>query len=220
MRRLFFVLVMGIAVTALCAGLGFWQLRRLQWKEGLIAAAEARIAMAPVALPAHPDPAADRYRAVTVSGRFTGDETRVLSGNREGPGFLIIAAFETADGRRILIDRGFVAEAAATRPRPAKPATVEGNMNWPDDVTAATPPHDAKADLWFGRDVAGMAAELGTEPLLVVARSDTGDGVQPVPVTASFVNNHLEYALTWFGLAAVWAGMTALWLWRIRARAE
>jgi surfeit locus 1 family protein len=94
-----------------------------------------------------------------------------------------------------------------------------GNLNWPDDVTPATPPYDAARQIWYGRDVAGIAALLGTEPLLVIARSDTGDGVLARPVTtAGFRNDHLEYAVTWFGLAAVWLGMTGFLLWRIRTR--
>jgi surfeit locus 1 family protein len=64
-----------------------------------------------------------------------------------------------------------------------------------------------------------MAAALGTEPVLIVARTDTGDGITPLPVdTAGIPNNHLNYALTWFCLAAVWLGMTLLLLWRIRRR--
>ncbi len=218
MRSVFFVLVVAVAGFAILMSLGFWQLRRLEWKEGLIARAEAMIAVAPVPLPAAPDPGHDRYRAVTVAGRFTGEEAHVLTASETGPGFLIVAAFETDDGRRILIDRGFVPEEARGAPRPAKPARVTGNLNWPDDMTSATPPYDAKADLWFGRDVAGIAARLKTLPILVVARDDTGDAIQAVPVTAVFRNNHLGYAIQWFGLAAVWAGMTVLYLWRIRTR--
>jgi surfeit locus 1 family protein len=200
--------------------LGFWQLRRLERKEGIIAGAEAMMAEAPVALPSQPDPVADRYRSVRAAGRFTGNEAHVLTSLREtGPGFLVIAAFETSEGRRILVDRGYVREDAKNAPRPARDAVVEGNLNWPDDMTASTPPHDAKAAIWYGRDLAGLSAELQTEPLLIIARSNTGDGILPQPVTtAGFRNDHLNYAITWFSLAAVWAGMTAYLLWRIRQR--
>ncbi|MGA0540253.1 SURF1 family protein [Neotabrizicola sp. VNH66] len=218
MRQILFLVVCAAGLAVLLS-LGVWQLRRLEWKEGLIAQAEAMIAQAPVPLPAAPDPAHDRYRAVTVEGRFTGEETYVLTSTRErGPGFLIIAAFETEDGRRILIDRGYVPETAKTTPRRGHGATVTGNLNWPDDITSSTPAHDEKTDIWFGRDLAGMAAQLKTDPVLVIARADTGDGITPMPATAAFRNDHLGYAVTWFGLAAVWAGMTLGYLWRIRRR--
>jgi len=220
LRATIFALILGIAGAGVLIALGVWQLQRLAWKEGIIAQAEAMMTRDPVALPADPDPVADRYRAVAVSGAFTGEQTHVLTSARgAGPGFLVIAAYQTSDGRRIMIDRGFVPAAAKTAPRTARPAAVIGNLNWPDDVTASTPPYDAGRDIWYGRDVAGMAALLGTEPILVIARSDTGDGVRPQPVTsAGFRNTHWEYAVTWFSLAAVWLGMTLLLLWRIRTR--
>ena len=63
-----------------------------------------------------------------------------------------------------------------------------------------------------------MARALETEPVMVVARSATGDGIRPVPVSVNIRNDHLEYAITWFGLAAVWAGMTALFVLRRREK--
>jgi surfeit locus 1 family protein len=219
-RQTIFALLLGLAGTGTLIALGVWQLQRLEWKEAIIAGAEAMIAADPVPLPAVSDPTQDRYRAVTVSGSFTGEEAHVLTSTREeGPGFLVIAAYETDDGRRILIDRGFVVETEKTTPRSARPQPVAGNLNWPDDVTSSTPGYDADRAIWYGRDVAGIAALLNTEPLLVIARSDTGDGVSPRPVTtAGFRNDHWQYAVTWFSLAVAWAGMTVFLLWRIRGR--
>ena len=130
----------------------------------------------------------------------------------------MIATYQTDDGRRILVDRGFVPETAKTAPRPPREVAVTGNLNWPDDVNSATPPPDEARGIWFGRDVAAMASALGTEPLMLIARSDTGDGVQAQPVSATFRNDHLGYAITWFSLAVVWLGMTVSYLWRIRRR--
>lgn len=219
MRQAIFGVVLGLVGAGVLVSLGVWQLRRLEWKETIIAQADAMIAQAPVPLPATPDPATDRYRPVEVEGRFTGDETFVLTSTRErGPGFLVIAAFETEDGRRILIDRGYVPETEKNTARPGHATKVIGNLNWPDDVTSGTPAHDTKTDIWFGRDVAGMAAQLATDPILVIARAPTGDGITPMPATAAFKNDHLGYAVTWFGLAIVWVGMTLGFLWRIRRR--
>jgi surfeit locus 1 family protein len=220
LRSVIFALVLGLSGAGVLGSLGLWQLQRLAWKEGIIAQAEAMMAAAPVALADSPDPVADRYLAVQVTGRFTGEEAHVLTSSREaGPGFLVIAAFETAEGRRILIDRGYVPEVAKLTARPGRDAEVTGNLNWPDDVNSSTPPYDATRAIWYGRDLAGISAQLSTEPLLIIARSDTGGGVIPQPVTtAGFRNDHLNYAITWFSLAVVWVGMTVLLLYRIRRR--
>ena len=218
MRQILFVFVALIGLGVLLS-LGFWQLQRLSWKEGLIAQADAMMLQEPVALPAALDPVKDRYRPVYAQGRFTGEETYVLTSKREwGAGFLIISAFETEDGRRILIDRGFVPEAAKAVIRQKVEARIVGNLNWPDDMTPSTPAYDAKAEIWFGRDLVNIAKLLGTEPVMIIAREETGDGITPMPASAQFKNDHLGYALTWFGLAFVWAGMTLAWLLRIRRR--
>jgi surfeit locus 1 family protein len=131
----------------------------------------------------------------------------------------VIAAFQTEDGRRILVDRGFLPEDQRSQPRIATAARLSGTLHWPDEVDSFTPPPDAARAIWFARDVPAMAAALQTEPVLVVAREATGDGITPLPVdTQGIPNNHLNYAVTWFSLAAVWAGMTLLLLWRIRQR--
>src|SRR5690606_35012890 len=224
MRRLLFLLIVGAGGVAVLLSLGLWQMRRLHWKEGIVAAIERRIAADPVPLDtlAYPDPVADLYRPVTLAGRTTGEEALVLSGRKgEGAGYEVIAAFETDDGRRILLHRGFLPEAGRGMPRTPVALTVAGNLHWPDETDAFTPPPDAAAGLWFARDVSALAAALATEPVMVVARDVEGDaqGVEPVPVgTVAIPNDHRQYAITWFSLAAVWAGMTVFFLWRIRRR--
>jgi surfeit locus 1 family protein len=73
-------------------------------------------------------------------------------------------------------------------------------------------------NFWFARDVDRMAEALGTEPYLVVAESNPGERPVPAPVTVNLRNDHLEYAITWFALAAGWAAMTAALVLRILRR--
>ena len=220
LRNTIFALVLGLSGAAVLIFLGVWQMQRLAWKQDIIQRAATMIAAEPAPLPAAPDPATDRYRAVSVSGRFTGDEAHVLTSTREeGPGFRVIAAYETEDGRRILIDRGYIPETEKATARPGRAASVTGNLAWPDDMTPSTPGYNADRAIWYGRDVPGISALLKTEPVLIIASSDTGDGVWSQPVTTEgFRNDHFQYALTWFLLATVWLGMTVYLLWRIRTR--
>lgn len=222
MRRFLPAVILGLAGITILISLGVWQLQRLAWKEDILSRIEDRIAAPPVALPAGPDPGTDRYLPVTLSGSTTGEELLVLSGQKQiGPGFEVIAAFQTAGGRRILLDRGFLPEAGRDAARPPVTLEVTGNLLWPQDADSYTPPPDRATGLWYARDAVAMAEALGTEPVLVVLRSATGDaqGISPVPVdTSGIPNDHLQYAITWFSLAGVWAGMTVYLLWRIRQK--
>ncbi len=204
---------------AILVGLGVWQLQRLAWKERILAEITARMDDALPALPAAPDETRDEYRRVRLTGQIEAGEVHVLTSQPPaGPGYLVIAPLALPDGRRVMVQRGFVPEAGKPAPRPGGRVTVDGNILWPDDRNPYTPAPNAERNIWFARDVAPMAAALGTEPLLVVAREAIGPGLSPAPVSVNIANDHLGYALTWFGLAAVWAAMTVGFL-RTRRRA-
>ena len=221
-RRIVIPLMFGAIGVGILLGLGFWQLSRLAQKEAYLADLEARIAAAPVALPAQPDAVRDKFLPVITTGTFGDGALNVLVSRKQiGPGVRIIAAFDTDAGRRILVDRGFVAEEDRGGDHTATATEVTGNLHWPEETDSFTPEPDVEAGLWFARDVAAMAKALNTDAVLVVARSDTGGGVEPLAVdTSGTPNDHLQYAITWFSLAVVWAGMTGLFVWRIRRRAE
>lgn len=218
--RFFLPLMFGIVGTAVLVSLGVWQLQRLQWKKGILAEIDMRILSAPVTLPDNPTEQDHEYVPVVVSGRFTDREINVLvSVKGVGPGFRIVTAFETDDGRRILVDRGFIPEREKALARPAVSAVVTGTLLWPDEVDSFTPDPDLTSNIWFARDLPAMADMLTTEEVLVVARqtSETDSPVTPMPVdSAGIPNNHLEYVFTWFGLAVIWVLMTGYFFWRQR----
>ena len=219
MRRIAPPLIFGVVGVAILLALGFWQLGRQTWKDAMLAEITAGIAAAPVTLPVSIDPSM-KYLPVLVSGRTTGDEILILSGTRDlGGGYQVVSGFETADGRRIMVDRGFIPQDDRHVARPPVALTLRGNLHWPSEKTSSTPKPNLTEGIWFARDVPAMAAKLGTEPVLVVAAAVEGDaqGIDPLPVAVTGIpNNHAEYAVTWFMLAAVWAGMTAYLISRIR----
>ncbi|MBV7378749.1 SURF1 family protein [Maritimibacter dapengensis] len=209
-----------VAGLAAFVTLGVWQLQRLAWKHGVLAEIEAQIAGEAVALPADPDPEADRYLPVEIAGTMEPDELHVLVSSRDyGAGFRIIAPFETRDGRRIMVDRGFVLNETKDAERQIGEMGLEGNLHWPDERDGFTPEDDPEGNWWYARDVEKMSDALGTEPVLVIARTETDPGIRVMPVTTEGIpNDHFEYAMTWFLMAVTWVGMTGFALWRIRRR--
>lgn len=220
LRRLIFPILLGLTGIALLLSLGVWQVQRMHWKAAILADINARLVGEAAPVPANPTPEADKYRPVFAEGRFTGEKLFVLSGMKDvGGGVQVLAVMQAVDGRRLLVDRGFLSDQDKTRALTVTNTRVEGNLHWPAEVTSSTPPPDAKTGLWFARDVPAIAAALDTQAVLIVARADTGDGIIPRPVdTSTIPNDHWGYAITWFLLAATWGLMTLAWIWRITTR--
>ena len=213
-RALFFILI-GLGGAAILISLGIWQTQRLAWKQAVIADINARIVAVPVALPQTPNPETDAYLPVTVTGTLGDQVLRVLVSQKDiGPGYRIISAIDV-NGSTVMVDRGFVPVGEGTQATLNTPVTVIGNLQWPNETDSFTPTPDIENNIWFARDVDAMAAALNADPILIVAREvsfDDGD-VTPFPVdTARIPNDHLQYAITWFSLAAIWLAMSTYFL--------
>ncbi|TPE48865.1 SURF1 family protein [Amaricoccus solimangrovi] len=222
MRRMIPALVIGLAGCAVLVWLGVWQVHRLAWKTEILDRIGTRLAAEPVTVPRDPDPARDAYLRVLEAGRIEPGELHVYTSvPSEGVGYRVIVPFRLADGRLILLDRGFVPIAEKDAPRRLGPIRVRGSLLWPDETDGFTDPPDLAKNIWFARDVGRMSAALGTDPVMLVTEaSDDAAAPLALPVTIDIPNDHLQYAVTWFGLAIAWAGMTLYWLWRIKRRTD
>lgn len=207
------------AALALLVGLGTWQVRRLAWKEGLIARAEAAAARAPESLDRVLAEGGDpEFRRVSVTCRgLAGAPFVELQSIRNGePGVRLISLCRVdGAGRPYLIDRGFVTETISARPGPV-PEARRGDVTLMAQLRRTPPPGALSpapdGDRFFTRDTAAMARALGAaeaEPLTLFALASTDPdwrALEPSAPPAALSNNHLGYALTWFGLAIVLIG--------------
>lgn len=213
---------------AILLGLGTWQLQRLAWKRDVLARIEALQSaparpVAPVlaARAAGRDVDFTRVRAVCpglASAPYV--ELYGLRDGQAGARLVSACAVEGAPYRAILVDRGFVADTISARPpvdaADRAPVDVIGVLRSPEAGNAFSPPN--RADRWFTRDVAGMAAALrAADPAPVFLMAETSSNPEwkaltPAPVPAAISNRHLEYAVTWYGLAAALAGVYAAML--------
>ncbi|MDH2328237.1 SURF1 family protein [Cereibacter sp. SYSU M97828] len=188
----------------LLLGLGIWQVQRLSWKNDLIHRVEARLAEPPVPVPTGPvTQAADEYRRVTLTGYFLYDDTVFSQAvTAIGGGFWVLTPMRTANGT-YLVNRGFVLpEQRAAIPSPEGEVTVNGLLRITEPGGGFLRQNDPAADRWFSRDVTAIGAAKGVDlaPFFIDA-DRTGDLPIGGLTVVSFRNNHLSYALTWFGLA-------------------
>ena len=220
MKRVLFA-VFSLAGTAVLLWLGNWQLDRLAWKQTVLEQIDQRIAAPAVPVPLTPVPSADTYLPVFAEGRFGQEYIRVLvSQKRIGAGYRVISAFKT-EGRRILVDRGFIDLSNSSDIQADQAVVVQGNLHWPDEVDGFTPAPDLEKNIWFARDVRALSEALQTQPILIVASqiSPPDQNIKPLEIDSSAIpNDHLQYAVTWFSLAAIWIMMSAAFLWRSRKK--
>ena len=206
---------------ALLCGLGIWQLERLQWKLALIASVDDHMKAAPVTLDRITAMPADeaQYRRVTLHGHFDhAKEAYVFTTDTSGaPVYHVLTPFLTDNGKTFMVDRGAVPKERLDPSTRAAgnvtgPAAVTGVWRAPDPPGLFTPKPDLAHRVWYARDLKGIAAAdhlMLSEPALVEAGPAANPGGLPRggQTVVSFRNEHLSYAITWFGLAAMLLGV-------------
>ena len=214
-------LALGLVVFAVLVALGTWQVERLHWKEGLLAEIEARTHAAPVPLSELEKTWSEQkdvdYRTVTVSGRLLNDKERHFFATYNGySGFYVYTPLLLDDGRAVFINRGFVPydrKNPASRPagEVENPVTFTGLARNPlaAKPSSLVPDNDLKANIYYWKDLAAMAAQSGIAsdrlvPFFIDADNAPNPGGAPVGgvTIIDLPNSHLQYALTWYGLAA------------------
>jgi cytochrome oxidase assembly protein ShyY1 len=230
LRRVAGLSVFSVAVVALLIGLGVWQLQRRVEKHALIAALDARLAASPVPLPPASQwgaltPGHDEFRRVTFSATFERrPDARVFTSGSAlrpdviGTGVWLFAPVQTGDAT-VVVNRGFVADAHQSdiTAAPSGPVTLTGYLRFPEHATFLTPHEETAKRLWFLRDQRAMADVLGwgkVAPFYIDLEAPApANGVpRPGPLEVHLRDAHMQYAITWFGLAAAVAIAFAVWL--------
>jgi len=215
-RPQFWPTVLALPTVLLCLGLGVWQVHRLAWKEGLIAARAAAVA-AP-AIPAPSSGAAARgmeFRHVSASGVLLNDKELFVAATAPdgSAGFHVLTPLREADGRIVFINRGFVPTALRDRDRrpmgePGRPVQVRGLLRLPSKGRPNWFIPDNRPDLnyWFWVDLPAMARADHLDdvaPFYIDADATPNPGGWPKGglTRLALPNHHLQYAITWFSLA-------------------
>lgn len=224
----------GLVALVILLGLGTWQVERLAWKEQLIATIDSRIAAPPVPLAdilASPKSIADQeYTPVRVAGTFSHGSERHFFATWQGKtGFYVYTPLLLDGGDFLFVNRGFV---PYERKDPATRAEgqVTGRVEFDALVRSAlagkpsslVPDNDPAKNVFYWKDLramadtAGLPAEAKVLGFFVDAREAPVPGGLPIGgvTMVDLPNNHLQYAFTWYGIAAALVGVLGVWTWR------
>ena len=226
-------LILGAIVFAILIVLGTWQVERLHWKEGLLAEIEARTHVTPASLAETEKVWSAQndvdYRPVTVAGRLLNDRERHYFATYEGfSGFYIYTPLLLDDGRSVFINRGFVPydkKNSVTRPEGEieRPVTITGLARNPlaSKPSSIVPDNDLVTNTYYWKDLPAMARQSGIAedklvPFFIDADKTANPGGLPIGgvTIIDLPNSHLQYAVTWYGLAATLVAIMGISFWR------
>lgn len=202
--------VFTLAMFAVLIGLGTWQVKRLQWKTALLAQIESQMQKPPVPLPETIENTAEwEYRRVTMVGHFIFEreflvKPRTLDGVN---GYHMVVPFNRLSGGIVMVNRGWISDALMSEAaRPQGMQQIEGIVQ-KAHPTAFTPKNNPARNDWYWADVGAMAvaAKLPSPAPVIVAIATKERGVYPVggKVQVNVRNDHLQYAIFWYTMAAV-----------------
>ena len=227
-----------LLMVAMFASLGTWQLQRRTEKHGLIAALTERLAVAPEALPLPAQwsaltPAKDEFRRVRFSATYQSiadamvySSGSAVRGDISGPGTWAFMPAALPGGETVVINTGFVQntmqdralqDRSVARLVTREPVMLTGYIRFPEAAGMLTPPENLGKRLWFTRDHLAMARALGwntVAPFYIDLEQPVPEsGIpKPGPLEVHLKDDHLQYAITWFGLAGAVVIAFAVWL--------
>jgi cytochrome oxidase assembly protein ShyY1 len=228
--------VFTVAMVAVFVGLGLWQLQRRAEKHNLIAVLNERLAAGPEPLPSQwsvLSPAHDEFRRVRFTATYQpGPDAMVYSSGSalrddiSGPGTWAFLPARLPDGQTVVVNTGFVQntmqdrteeDRAVARLTTREPVTLTGYIRFAEAAGVLTPAQNVSKRLWFARDHLAMARALGwgnVAPFYIdlEAPVPASGTPKPGPLDVHLKDDHLQYAITWFGLAGAVATAFGVWL--------
>lgn len=232
------LIALGLALVILVS-LGNWQIQRLHWKEALIAERAARMQAAPITVDALSNlmtatmedepgkllsPTDPEFVPVTASGTWDHAHEMFFLSTLDGEtGYNLYVPLRLDSGMALLVNRGFVPDAFRS-PDTRRNGQTEGKVTvtglareiLTEKPGSMVPDNDRKAKIYFWKDWGAMVAEAGLDAnhtlRFFVDAGPSAPGIWPKGgvTQIDLPNNHLSYALTWYGLAAALAVVSVL----------
>ena len=230
--RIWPILLVSAIGIAILLSLGIWQVQRLAWKEGLIAELDSRMKAEPISLQQALEKKAAgqdvEYVKVKLIGQIDGNSLRKVTSINGEPGWEILSPFKTNEGQLVLVDLGAIVEnqnfSAKSEPQSFEAVIRVHNKG----AGLFDADNDPEKNIWYWWDLPEMMATAFTKnngtpvPFILQKLPTANENNLPLsgPPKIELANNHLGYAITWFGLAAALAGVAGFYVFSLRRKSE
>ena len=230
--------IVTLVALAILGSLGTWQVGRLAWKEALIATIDSRVSATPQPLADVERTAASggdvEYQPVSVTGTYLHAKEQFFFATHDGQsGWFVYTPLQMADGRAVFVNRGFVPyDRKSPETRPAGQVDGETAVVGLARVAPAgkpswlVPDNQPAQNVFYWKDIAAMTENAGLDsktvvPFFIDAKISDVPGGYPIGggTLVELPNNHLQYAVTWYGLAVALLGVYVAMLLRRRKTA-
>jgi surfeit locus 1 family protein len=179
--------------------LGTWQLYRKQEKEALIYALERSQRILPQNVDEVQTPFL--FQPLSATGHFVSGKTIFLQAKTyQGKnGVYVLDVFQTQHGQYLLVQRGWSAHTKVIVP--IETLKIEGITRLPSPPTYFQPANKPPQYFWIDLNQLSTEFNLPLLPYYLVVKESFDPQIlttDPIPFP---VNNHLQYAITWYLLA-------------------
>ena len=182
--------------------LGTWQVFRLNSKSQLISDLENNLKRNSIDFNVDID---KEYTKVLLKKKNLKSKIFLYHLNKGEIGFKVIVPYEVNSSLLVLVDKGWIRKDKINSIKNSllNDDIIEGYTKKIREKKLFTPKNNVKEDFLYSVEIDNLKKSLNKNiyPLLIIQTSKTKKDIIPNDYRVSLSNNHLQYAITWYGLA-------------------
>ena len=184
--------------------LGTWQVFRLNLKNNLISTLENNLKKNSIIFNEDID---KEYTKVLLKKKDLKSKIFLYHLNKGEIGFKVIVPYQVNSSLVVLVDKGWIRKDKIDLIKNTllNEDVIEGYTKKIGEKNLFTPNNNIKEDFLYSVETDSLKKSLNKNiyPLLIIQTSKTNKDIVPNDYVIRLPNNHLQYAITWYGLALV-----------------
>lgn len=182
--------------------MGTWQVYRLYLKNNLISDLEKNLKTSSINFNVDID---KEYTKILFKKKDLNTKIFLYHLNKGEIGFKVIVPYEINSSLLVLVDKGWIRKDKINLIKNTlfNDDIIEGYTKKIREKNLFTPNNNIKEDFLYSVEIDNLKKSLNKNiyPLLIIQTSKTNKDIIPNDYEVRLPNNHLQYAITWYGLA-------------------